>query len=63
MHDDREVILPFHNPLREAVNRERASDELGVCRCPICNGPMQMRVDCRGPRFVCACDNQGREAA
>ncbi len=63
MLDELEIVLPFHNPLRDAVNRERAGEELGVVRCPMCNGPMRMRVDCRGPRFVCACDESCRDAA
>ena len=60
MNDDR-VILPFENPIREAVQRERASEELGTARCPLCGWPLRLRVDCQGPRFVCACGI--REAA
>jgi len=62
MNEEREVILPFRNVVQEAVQRESASDELGVARCPLCNGPLQIRVDCHGPRFVCACDRIRRAA-
>ena len=61
MNDDCDVILPFENRIQEAVQRERASDELGTARCPLCNGPL--RIDCHGSRFVCACAESARRAA
>ena len=53
--DDDMVIFPFENPLRVAVQRERASDDLGTARCPRCDMPLRVHLDCAGPRFVCAC--------
>lgn len=50
-----EFVLPFENPLQEAAQRDRAHNELGIARCPICGAPLHMRVDCHGPRFVCQC--------
>jgi hypothetical protein len=63
MRDECDVILPFENRLREGVQRERASEELGTARCPICDAPLRMRVDCHGPRFVCACVDRDLRAA
>lgn len=58
MSEERDVILPFRNIVREAAQREEASDELGVARCPMCAGPLQVCVDRRGPHFVCACSQR-----
>lgn len=53
-------ILPFQTPIRDAAHREAASDELGVARCPICQVPLRVEMNCEGPHFVCAC---GKKAA
>jgi hypothetical protein len=57
-----EVILPFENRLRDAVRRERASEDLGTARCPECGWPLRLRLDCLGPRFECACPFRERAA-
>jgi hypothetical protein len=58
-----EIILPFHNPLRDSAQRDAAHNDLGVARCPLCDAPMQMRVDRQGPRFVCLCDREEKVKA
>ena len=50
-----DLIPTWESPLREAHQREEASDDLAEARCPCCCSPLHLRCDCYGPHFECAC--------
>lgn len=54
--NENEVVLPFHDPVREAHHIESAGDEVAPARCPWCRAPLRVEMSCRGPRFVCLCE-------
>jgi hypothetical protein len=55
---------PYHpnsivKPVRDLQLQQEAADLLTTARCPVCRTPLVARMTCRGPLFVCLCD-EGR---
>jgi hypothetical protein len=49
-----EIALPL--PLIETRLRHDAAEQLADARCPICHGPLQVRMTRYGPAYCCLCD-------
>jgi hypothetical protein len=60
--------LTFHpdsiaRPALDLQLQREASDLLTSARCPVCRVPLVARMTCRGPQFVCLCDEAKLRAA
>jgi hypothetical protein len=60
--------LTFHpdsiaRPALDLQLRRDASDLLTTARCPVCRTPLVARMTCRGPMFLCLCDEARLRAA
>src|SRR5262249_14492543 len=60
--------LTFHpdsiaKPALDLQLRRDASDLLTSARCPVCRAPLVARMTCRGPQFLCLCDETKPRAA
>src|SRR5262249_1629218 len=60
--------LTFHpdsiaKPALDLQLRRDASDLLTSARCPVCRAPLVARMTCRGPQFLCLCDEAKSRAA
>jgi hypothetical protein len=47
----------------ETPRRSRQPDAglAAQARCPLCRGPLAVRLDCRGPYFACLCQPRRRK--
>jgi hypothetical protein len=43
-------------PALDLQLQQDAADLLTSARCPVCRTPLVARMTCKGPRFVCLCD-------
>jgi ssDNA-binding Zn-finger/Zn-ribbon topoisomerase 1 len=43
-------------PLDELRMQRDAAEKLTEARCPLCHGPLQVRMTRRGPAYRCLCD-------
>jgi hypothetical protein len=60
--------MTFHpdssaRPALDLQLQRDASDLLTSARCPACRAPLVARMTCRGPQFVCMCDEAKLRAA
>ena len=49
--------------MRESYSVRRTLEELGVARCPICNGVLVARLSRAGPVFYCGCAMKRKRAS
>ena len=62
--DTGETPLVQEEPnMRETCGVRRTLEELGVARCPICNGVLVARLSRAGPIFFCACAVKRKRAS
>jgi len=43
-------------PALDLQLQQEAADLLTSARCPVCRTPLVARMTCRGPQFLCLCD-------
>jgi hypothetical protein len=43
-------------PCRDLQLQQEAADLLTSPRCPLCRAPLVARMTCRGPLFLCLCN-------
>jgi len=60
--------MTFHpdsiaRPALDLQLQRDASDLLTSARCPVCRAPLVARMTCRGPQFLCLCDEARLRAA
>jgi hypothetical protein len=46
------------NAAPEQLRRQAVADLLAEARCPICHYRLRYHMTCRGPIFVCLCDDK-----
>ena len=49
---------PEPDPSPELLRRQAVADLLAEARCPVCLRRLVCRMTCRGPAFVCLCDDR-----
>jgi hypothetical protein len=51
------AVSTMFTPALDQQRQQDAADALGVARCPLCRGPLVVRMGRRGPYFQCQCQD------